>query len=281
MRLQNILIANSTFPLLTARPGDNGSMIQAKIRQRLDDSHRLQAQMRIFKGAWEANRAQYPALSCYSEGPTQWVDEGFSANDTNIGQATSRMNDIRQLLVQNNQVDIESANVQRSRDSGGTVPPALLYYNDIVAMKPGSRGRHKMSKKEWGKFEEEAQQWFIATRIAAIPQTNQTRLMEAILDNTLYSRSMMKLREREPLRNFFGAMAILKEAGAQRDPQLYPPVVQAWDFLKKFMSESDRLNWGTEAACRASMRDVHAAAEDCGIGTAINSAEAWAALVVL
>ena len=69
--------------------------------------------------------------------------------------------------------------------------------------------------------------------MAAIPQTNQTRLMEAILDNTLYSRSMMKLREQEPLRNFFGAMAILKETGAQRDPQLYPRVVQAWDFLQK------------------------------------------------
>ena len=125
------------------------------------------------------------------------------------------------------------------------------------------------------------QQWFIATRMAAIPQTNQTRLMEAILDNTLYSRSMMKLREQEPLRNFFGAMAILKETGAQRDPQLYPRVVQAWDFLQKYVSDSDRLDWGTEAVCRASMRDIHAPAEDCGIGTAINSAKGWAALVVL
>ena len=51
MRLHNILIANSTFPLLTARPGDNGSVIRAKIRQHLDDSHTLQAQMRISKGA--------------------------------------------------------------------------------------------------------------------------------------------------------------------------------------------------------------------------------------
>ena len=71
LRLHNILITNSTFPLLTARPGDNWSSIQARIRQRLEDSHTLQAQMRICKGALKSNRAQFTTLGCYSEGPTQ------------------------------------------------------------------------------------------------------------------------------------------------------------------------------------------------------------------
>ena len=105
------------------------------------------------------------------------MDKGITANDTTIVQATSRIDEfnirVRQLLVQNNQMDIESINVRRSRDNGGTAPLALLSYNDIVSMKPGSRGRHDMSK-EWGKFE---------------------------------TRLMIKLREQEPLQNFFGAMA--------------------------------------------------------------------------
>ena len=46
------------------------------------------------------------------------------------------------------------------------------------------------------------------------------------------------------------------------------------------MSESDKLNWGTEPARRATMREVLAAAEDCEIGTTLRSAEAWAALVI-
>ena len=59
-----------------------------------------------------------------------------------------------------------------------------------------------------GKFHKEAQQWFIATRMNAIPQNNHTRLMEIILDQMIYSRGMMKPRKKEPLRHFFGAMDI-------------------------------------------------------------------------
>ena len=81
------------------------------------------------------------------------MDEVIAINDTNIEQATTRMNNfnlrIRQLGIKNRQSDIKSANVQRSRDSGGTAPPALLSYNFIVTMKPGSKGRHNMSNKEW------------------------------------------------------------------------------------------------------------------------------------
>ena len=99
-----------------------------------------------------------------------------------------------------------------------------------------------MSNKDWGQFKEEVKEWFNVTRMSAFPQTNQTRLMEAILDSTLYSRSMMKVKEQQPLRNFFGATDILNKSGKQRDPQLYPQVVQAWDFPQKYVSKSDRLN---------------------------------------
>ena len=47
------------------------------------------------------------------------------------------------------------------------------------------------------------------------------------------------------------------------------------------MSDSNRLDWGSEAACTASMMNVHAAPEDYGIVTAINFADGWAALVAL
>ena len=117
--------------------------------------------------------------------------------------------------------------------------------------------------------------------MSAVPQTNQTRLMEAILDQTLFSRGMMKLREQHPKQNFFSAPDILEAAGTQRDPQLYPRVVQAWDFLRKYVSESDRLDWGTEAACRATMKDIQSAAEDCGIAAAITTPEGWAVLVTM
>ena len=138
-----------------------------------------------------------------------------------------------------------------------------------------------MSNKEWRRFTEEAEQWFISTRMSGIPQTNQTRLMEAVLDQTLFSRGMMKLREQYPQRNFFSAPDILRAAGKQRDPLLYPRVVQAWDFLRKYVSQSDRLDWGTEAACRATMRDIQIAVEDCGIAAAISTPEGWAALVTM
>ena len=89
--LHNGLIANSTFPLLTARSGDGGVLIKSRIRQRLQDSHTLQAQMRIFKGTWESNKALLPALRCYAKGPAQWVDKGIAANEMAIVQATSKI----------------------------------------------------------------------------------------------------------------------------------------------------------------------------------------------
>ena len=61
---------------------------------------------------------------------------------------------------------------------------------------------------------------------------------------------------------------------------MYPKIVQTWEFIRRYLSESDKLNWGKEPACRATMRKVLAAAEDCKIRTTLRSAEAWAALVV-
>ena len=77
----------------------------------------------------------------------------------------------------------------RDAPAPGDAPRALLSYNDVVSMKPSSKGRHDMGNKEWGKFAEEAKEWFLATRMPAFPQTNQTRLMETVLDPTLLSRS--------------------------------------------------------------------------------------------
>ena len=55
---------------------------------------------------------------------------------------------------------------------------------------------------------------------------------------------------------------------------------ETWEFIRKYVSQSDKLNWSTEPACRASMREVLAAAEDWDIGSTLWSAEAWAAIVV-
>ena len=58
-------------------------------------------------------------------------------------------------------------------------------------------------------------------------------------------------------------------------------MVQAWDFLRKYVTDSERLNWDSEAACRASTRDIYEAAEDCGISSAMRTPNAWASLVAL
>ena len=129
---------------------------------------------------------------------------------------------VRRLKLRITEVDVASAYIQRSRGVADTAPPAILSYSDVILMKPAPIGRHNMGNKELGRFKEEAKQWFVATRMGAISETNQTRLMGVILVDTLYLRSTMKLWEREPMRNFFGAMAIITVADTQRDPQIYP-----------------------------------------------------------
>ena len=138
-----------------------------------------------------------------------------------------------------------------------------------------------MSNKEWKTFQQESTEWFTATRMGFFPHTNQTRLMGTVLESTLLNRSLIKLNEGRPQMSFFSAAEILAEALEQREPQLYPQVVQAWDFLRKYVTDSGRLNWDTEAACRASTREIYEAAEDCGISSAMRTPDAWASLVAL
>ena len=105
--------------------------------------------------------------------------------------------------------------------------------------------------------------------------------MGKVLNPTLLHRSLGKLKEEHLNVAFFLAPAILDMAATQRDPQLYPRVVQAWEFLRKYVSDSGRLNWSSEPACRATTREICDAAEDCGISTAMQSADSWGALVAL
>ena len=53
-------------------------------------------------------------------------------------------NRLRQLSAQNTQMDIKTVRIQTFRDSIGSAPPALLSFSNIIAMKPGSKGRHDM-----------------------------------------------------------------------------------------------------------------------------------------
>ena len=66
--------------------------------------------------------------------------------------------------------------------------------------------------------------------------------MGTVLDSILLNRSLMKLKEGRPQLSFFLAAEILVEASEQRNPQLYPRVVQAWDFLRKYVADSGKLN---------------------------------------
>ena len=75
-------------------------------------------------------------------------------------------------------------------------------------MKPGAKGKSDMSNKEWKKFEEECLEWFEATAIGRLPQSNQTLLFESVLDETLRQRTLMALKERKK-KNFFPAAQLL------------------------------------------------------------------------
>jgi hypothetical protein len=78
------------------------------------------------------------------------VEEVIAANDAAITLATTK--------IDSNQVEVSRVIVQRPRDNGSTAPPAPLSYNNIIAMNPGSKGRHDMSNQEWERFKEETRQ---------------------------------------------------------------------------------------------------------------------------
>ena len=154
-----------------------------------------------------------------------------------------------------NQVEVASANFERARDIGGAVPPALLSYNDITAMKPGSKGRHNLSNKEWGNLIEEARQWFICIRMSGIPQTNQTHLIKAILNQTLVSRGMMNLKEKHHLHTF----SVLQTSLVKRASRETRSSTHEWYRLSQKIQvgiRQARLEARLEAVCRASMRDI-------------------------
>ena len=122
--------------------------------------------MRMFKATWEANRGLHPPangnFSCYKDGPVQWVDDIIAAKDAAVAHATTKIDAhsqrIRQLRIEDDNAEASRANIERARDIGGPAPPALLSYNDIILMKPGARGKHEMSNKEWRRFTEEVKQ---------------------------------------------------------------------------------------------------------------------------
>ena len=72
---------------------------------------------------------------------------------------------------------------------------AMLSYSDTMSMKPGAKGKSDMSNKEWKKFEEECLEWFEATAIGRLPQSNQTRLFKSVLDEMLRQRTLMAQKE--------------------------------------------------------------------------------------
>ena len=94
------------------------------------------------------------------------------------------------MQVQTQWLEVENTSIQRVRDTAAGAPRALLFYNDVVAMKPTVKGRHDMSNKDWKTFQEELTEWFTATRMGSYPQNNQTRLMGIVLDSTLLNKSL-------------------------------------------------------------------------------------------
>ena len=149
LRLHNNKIKNSAFPLLTPQ-ADNGTAIKTRVTSYLLNSSSLRGQLRTFKRVWVTNRALHPDLPCYAPGPVQWVDEVTAANDQIVLRATEMITEfdirLKQRQVQNQRLEVENANIQRARDTGADAPRALFSYNDVVSMKPSSRGRHDMSK---------------------------------------------------------------------------------------------------------------------------------------
>ena len=111
-------------------------------------------------------------------------------------------------------------------------PMAMLLYSDTMSMKPGAKGRSQISNKEWTRFEEECLEWIEATAIGLLPQSNQTRLIESVLDDTLRQRTMMAIKKRTK-NNFFPATQLLEEAAKHRDTLLYPRVIQTWEFIRR------------------------------------------------
>ena len=104
--------------------------------------------MRLFKGTWEANKSMFPlTFRGYQNGPAQWVDKAIAANQAAVAHATAKVDAhklrMRQLAIEEDHAIRARAYAERARDGGGSAPTAILSFGDIVAMKPGVKGRHE------------------------------------------------------------------------------------------------------------------------------------------
>ena len=281
----NRKIDSSTAPLGLPQTG-NGAATKTRVTETMSESNSLREHLNTLRWVWVTNRNHLLDLPCYHDrGPAVWIDQVVKANEEAITSATEKVTsfDRKRLREQRKTRDLEVQDSLRQRDrEDGTFPARPpLSYNDVESMRPALVGNHDMNNREWKAFYQEATEWFAATKIRLLPLTTQTRLMGKVLNPTLLHRSLVKLKEDYPDTGFFSTSAILSIAATQRDPQLYPRVVQAWEFLRKYVSDSGNLNWGSESACRATTREICDAAEDCGISTAMQSADSWGALVAL
>ena len=91
----------------------------------------------------------------------------------------------------------------------------------------------------------------------------------------------MVLKDGHRTRNWFAATEILRVAVDHREDMRNPKAIQTWLFLRKYVAESDKLDWVSEPECRATTRDIAVAADACGIAGTITSLECWEALVIM
>ena len=175
-------VDNSVFPLCSVSQGDTGASTKQEVQNRIEECDTLQQQLRTFKGVWVTNESGLGTYDCYSDGPAQWVDTALQNNNQTIIRAQGKINEqdrrLRQLQISCDRLETEAGNARRSRGLAAGPPSAMLSYADIVSMKPGGKGRHNMSNKEWRKFVEESEKWFNVTIISRLPQTRGTRSSE-------------------------------------------------------------------------------------------------------
>ena len=233
---------NSSVFRLQSASQEHTATANKGVHERIDECQSLQEQLRVFKGVWLGHRASLLQYDCYNEGPARWAASSMRNNSEAIEEDRRKVNaheiaGIKHQLSQD-RLEANAVNQRRAKNPVAGPPMAMLTYSDTMSMKPG---RSDMSNKEWKRFEEECLEWFKATAIGRLLQSNQTRLVESVLDSTLQQRTMMAIKERTK-KNFVTAPQLLEEAAKHRDTLLYPRVIQTWEFIRRYVSESDKLN---------------------------------------
>ena len=142
----------------------------------------------MFKGVWIGHRALLPQYDCYDQGPSCWAASSMQNNIEMIEEARRKVDahEIAEIVHQLSQERLatSAAEQRRARNPVAGPPVAMLSYSDTMSMKPGTKDRSDMSNKEWKRFKEECPEWFEATAIGRLPQSNQTRVVESVLDST-------------------------------------------------------------------------------------------------